>query len=251
MAEVTITAAGFFSGGRFGNERESFTAPSGNLSDVRWGEISDAPFERFGRLDGVCKSAIVAVEMLGLEAVVEGSRSDWGITVGTEYGCVDVDVAFFKTRNQPGGASPILFPYTLPSTAIGEIAIRHRITGPNACYMAGRESGMLALREGARLVESGEASACICVGCDSIGGPASSEPMTEAWAFLIADHALSERAPLGRIVFEPAADGRRRVYGLREVFEVLASDDIKRSELTIQAPCALRGGPDMLIRHMR
>lgn len=250
MAEMFIVAAGFFDGVRFGNERGSRVMPSCDLSELRWGEISDTPFDRFGRLDGLCKSAIIAVEMLGLRTA-EGPRVNWGIAAGTEHGCVDADVAFFRTRKQPGGASPMLFSYTLPSTVIGEIAIRHRITGPNACYMAGHESGVLALWESARLVESGEASACICVGCDSVGAPVSNKPLTAAWAFLVADSPYAGRAPLGKVGFESADNSRQGASSLPELFEFLATDGVKRNELVIHAPCALRGGSDMLIRHMR
>jgi hypothetical protein len=252
MTEIVIAAAGFFDGTRFGNERESRIVSSRDLSALRWGEVSDAPFDRFGRLDGLCKSAVIAVEMLGLPPATGDARPGMAIAVGTEYGSVEVDAAFFRTRNQAGGASPLLFSYTLPSTVIGEIAIRQRITGPNACYMAGRESGALALWEGAHLVLSGEASACVCVACDSISPPASPEPFTAAWAFLVENADRCEHASLGQIVFGLARSRPRRGTGdLAGLFKFLASADIERSDFVIQAPCALRGTSDMLIRHMR
>lgn len=252
MTEIAVTAAGFYDGTRFGNERESHTASSRDVSALRWGEVSSAPFDRFGRLDGLCKGAVIAMEMLGLPPPPSGGRPDMAITVGTEHGSADVDAAFFQTRNQPGGASPLLFSYTLPSTVIGEIAIRYRITGPNACYMAGRESGALALWEGAHLVLGGEAAACVCVGCDSVRATGSREPLCAAWAFLLEDAAHCERAPLGQIAFGAAEGCARRGGGaLAEVFEFLASDEAERGVFVIEAPCALRGTSDMLIRQKR
>jgi hypothetical protein len=58
-----------------------------------------------------------------------------------------------------------LFVYTLPSSVIGEIAIRHGLTGPNLCLMGG--SGEL-LAEASDMLRKGEAAACVCVYCDVV-----------------------------------------------------------------------------------
>ena len=49
--------------------------------------------------------------------------------------------------------------------AIGEIAIRHRLTGPNLC-LVGVNTGLLA--EAVQLIRGGEAESCLCVSCDVI-----------------------------------------------------------------------------------
>ena len=58
-----------------------------------------------------------------------------------------------------------MFAYTLPSAAIGEIAIRHKLTGPNLCLVG--DDKML-LPEATGLLERGEADSCVCVYCDII-----------------------------------------------------------------------------------
>jgi hypothetical protein len=251
MADVFITAAGFVDGARFGNPRASQVMSCRDLSHLRWGEISDAPFDRFGRLDGLCKAAMIAVEMLGLEAP-SAPRADWAISAGTEHGSVEVDAAFLATIGQPGGASPLLFSYTLPSILIGEIAIRHRITGPGGCYMAGGDSGALALWEGVNVITSGEARACLCIGCDSVSSPVSREPHTEAWAFLMekADSPAGDRTtPLAEITMSPCPAATDARPALPRLFEFLASGS--EADFTLQAPCAMGAGSGILIRHTR
>ena len=46
------------------------------------------------------------------------------------------------------------------SAAIGEIAIRHRITGPNLCFVGSSQD---VLPEAADSIRRGEADACVCV----------------------------------------------------------------------------------------
>lgn len=136
---------------------------------MRWRMFSQTSFDRFGRLDELSKCAMVAVEMLGLPVDSPGeSKRPMAILLGTRYGSVSVDMRFHQSIHRPGGASPMLFPYTLPSAAVGEIAIRFHITGPSICFVGGPQSGRTVLWEGAHLVQSGEADACVCVSCDAV-----------------------------------------------------------------------------------
>jgi hypothetical protein len=48
----------------------------------------------------------------------------------------------------------------LPSVAIGEIAIRHRLTGPNLCFVGDSQN---VLPEAAELLRTNEADACVCI----------------------------------------------------------------------------------------
>ena len=180
-------------------------------------------------MDALSKYAAIAVELLGLPPA-ESAREDMAILLGSEHGSRAADVDFFRTVPATGhcrDASPLLFTYTLPSIAIGEIAIRHRIMGPNACLMAGDESGLLALWEGARLVESGEAASCVCVGCDAI--------KPHAYAFLIERNATRalcdvERADSGAADVE-GRDAPARLCG----FLVEGREDM----LCLPAPTSL------------
>ena len=73
---------------------------------------------------------------------------------------LSTDAEYWKGRDNPGGPSPTLFTYTLPSAAIGEIAIRHRLTGPNLCFVGNSTD---VLPEAAELLRRGEADGCVCV----------------------------------------------------------------------------------------
>jgi 3-oxoacyl-(acyl-carrier-protein) synthase len=114
---------------------------------------------RFGRMDTACQLALLAVEPLAphFEAL---ARNRIAIVLGNRASSLSTDVDYWKGRDTVGGPSPTLFTYTLPSAAIGEIAIRHRLTGPNLCLVGNSRD---LLREGAELLRQGEADACLCV----------------------------------------------------------------------------------------
>ena len=120
--------------------------------------------KRFGRLDPLCQLGLTAVEDLGIDFSTQ-PRADIGICVATDAGSLSTDVQYWRTRNEPGGASPTLFVFTLPSSIIGEIAIRHGLTGPNLCLTGGK--GEL-LTEAGDMIRRGEAAACVCLACDVI-----------------------------------------------------------------------------------
>jgi 3-oxoacyl-(acyl-carrier-protein) synthase len=119
---------------------------------------------RAGRLDLQSRMALLAVEELGLDFDAL-PRDRIGICLATRAGSLATDAEYWKDRDAVGGPSPTLFAYTLPSAAIGEIAIRHRLTGPNLCFV-GADGG--ALREAAELIWAGEAEGCICVACNVV-----------------------------------------------------------------------------------
>ena len=87
-------------------------------------------------------------------------RNRIGICLAARAGSLATDVDYWNGRNRPGGPSPTLFAYTLPSAAIGEIAIRFKLTGPNLCFVGGDES---ILSEAAYFIRQGEADAVVCV----------------------------------------------------------------------------------------
>src|SRR5262245_8243022 len=119
---------------------------------------------RFGRMDAMSQLVVLAVERLGV-AFDTLPRERIGICLATRAGSVSTDVEYWKGRNTAGGLSPTLFTYTLPSAAIGEIAIRHRLTGPNLCFV-GDDAALLA--EAGDMIRRGETDACLCVACESV-----------------------------------------------------------------------------------
>src|SRR5580704_4935212 len=89
---------------------------------------------RAGRLHLQSQMALLAVEELGLDFEAL-PRERIGVCLVATAGSLATDAEYWKHRDAVGGPSPTLFAYTLPSAAIGEIAIRHRLTGPDLCFV--------------------------------------------------------------------------------------------------------------------
>jgi hypothetical protein len=123
---------------------------------------------RFGRLDLSSQLALLAVESFAAQ-FEKFPRDRIAICLAARAGSLSTDFDFWQGRDAVGGPSPTLFAYTLPSAAIGEIAIRHRLTGPNLCFIG---DDKIVLPEAADLLQRGEAEACVCVFCDVISPPA-------------------------------------------------------------------------------
>jgi 3-oxoacyl-(acyl-carrier-protein) synthase len=123
---------------------------------------------RFGRLDLSSQLALLAVELLGID-FGKFSRERIAICLAAKNGSLSTDFDFWQGRDAVGGPSPTLFAYTLPSAAIGEIAIRHRLTGPNLCFVG---DDKLLLSEATDLIQHDEADSCVCVYCDIVNAGA-------------------------------------------------------------------------------
>ena len=119
---------------------------------------------RFGRMDLSSQLALLAVEPL---APHFGSipRDRIAIVLAARAGSLSTDVNFWEGRDAAGGLSPTIFTYTLPSAAIGEIAIRHRLTGPNLCFVGDSRDVLV---EAEDFLRRNEADACVCVFVDVI-----------------------------------------------------------------------------------
>lgn len=114
---------------------------------------------RFGRMDLTSQLALLAVEPFAADFDFL-PRDRIAICLAVRAGSLPTDLEYWKGRGAAGGPSPTLFTYTLPSSAIGEIAIRHRLTGPGLCFVSGADE---LLAEATDLVARGEADGCVCV----------------------------------------------------------------------------------------
>lgn len=119
---------------------------------------------RFGRMDLASQLALLAVESLGIH-FDSLARDRVGICLAARAGSLATDAEYWSGRNEAGGLSPTLFTYTLPSAAIGEIAIRHWLTGPNLCLVGGN-TGLLT--EAVELIRRGEADSCLGIECNVV-----------------------------------------------------------------------------------
>ncbi|MDO9532506.1 MAG: hypothetical protein Q7O12_10305 [Deltaproteobacteria bacterium] len=213
-----IDATGW--GGKEGSHR--WDQSQGQLAQaLRWRMVSGSAHDRFGRMDLLSKYVSVAVEMLGLPLLgKQDLRLDTTMVMGTMAGCYGADLDFYRGIFQGDGPSPTMFAYTLPTIALGEVAIRHRLGGASYCFMAGADSGLLALWESVKLLEAGECQKCVCIMADVLPQHAemiarnidpAGKALTEyAYAFLLERHGHAqacEHPALARVAITSDADG--------------------------------------------
>ena len=119
---------------------------------------------RFGRMDLSSQLALLVVESLAphFDSI---ARDRIAIILAARAGSLPTDMNFWEGRDAVGGLSPTLFTYTLPSAAIGEIAIRHRLTGPNLCFVGDSRDVLV---EAEDFLRRNEADACVCVFVDVV-----------------------------------------------------------------------------------
>lgn len=113
------------------------------------------PDATFRRIDRASRALVLAAEAAGLaEALPRTARDDTALVIETERGCLEADLRFQRglERDVLEGA---VFPYTLPSAALGELALRHGLRGPALCLSIGADGRGEALREAVRLIEEG------------------------------------------------------------------------------------------------
>jgi 3-oxoacyl-(acyl-carrier-protein) synthase len=129
--------------------------------------------------------ALLAVESLKMD-FNEFARDRVGICLATSVGSLSTDVNFWQGRNGVGGPSPTLFAYTLPSAAVGEIAIHYKLTGPNLCFVG---DDQIVLPEAVDLIRRGAADGCVCVFSEVVSADLakiiSSPPAAAAWAVFL------------------------------------------------------------------
>jgi hypothetical protein len=201
-----ITSCGFIDPTGWGDHLVQNAWPVGGTvcpDRLAWPLFSECPFDRFGRLDMVSQYAVVVAEM-SLRSRTDTSMGDeTAIVLTTTVGSLAADLEFLAGMDAPGGASPTVFSYTLPSTAMAEVAIRFHIRGPCLCFLMPPDLLGVGLREGLRLVCRHEARRCLCIVADAM--PACSLGMlpaeyrgglarNSAYAFLIEGESSSETA---------------------------------------------------------
>ncbi|CAN5255848.1 hypothetical protein BH09SUM1_BH09SUM1_18660 [soil metagenome] len=167
-----------------------------HLRTFRWKEISEAPLERFPRMDSLSRVCVAAAEMLGGHSAEEGRRA---LVLGTASGSERADFQYERQRFS-AGASPLLFSTTLPNIAAGEAAIRKRIKGPTLCILNDEAASAHALFEAITLIADGLADECIAIIAEA---PADSPE--RAVAFLFSAQEKPGRYSV-RITKDPAAN---------------------------------------------
>jgi 3-oxoacyl-(acyl-carrier-protein) synthase len=173
MSRVRVHAASYLGPAGHGNDRtglrpwpadcaENFR--HGRLAQLHWSLVFPSTPVRFARMDLMCRLGVLAVELLdaGFDALTPERRDRIGICVESCIGALGTDVQFLQTPR------PTLFTYSLPSTVIGELCIRHQLRGPALCLIAPDTGGSTLWSEAADLIGRGDAEACLCLSCEAL-----------------------------------------------------------------------------------
>jgi hypothetical protein len=82
----------------------------------------------WGRMDLACRALVTLGHLLA------PIPADCAVVLVTNVGCAATDRAFEESR-RAGNADPQRFPYTLPTTPIGELSIRLKLRGPGLALL--------------------------------------------------------------------------------------------------------------------
>ena len=136
----------------------------GELDAVHWSLLFTGDASRFGRMDLMCRLGLIVVELLdaGFETREAGERERVSICVETSAGSLATDVQFLRTPR------PSLFTYTLPSTVIGAVCIRHRLQGPGLCLLTSRAGNHAAIATATDWLQTGAADLVVCLSCEAV-----------------------------------------------------------------------------------
>jgi len=173
MSDIVIQAAGWLGPEGFGNDltgRRDWPKPldealrRGELDELHWSALFKSEAQRFSRMDWLSRLGLMAVELLDAQFETRDAQDleQTGVCVETAAGCLTSDAEFLRLPR------PTVFSYTLPSTVIGEICIRHHFKGPMLCLMSSGNSTRVALDEAAAWLREGSAKSCLCVGCEAV-----------------------------------------------------------------------------------
>jgi len=137
------------------------------------GQLPDIPLDgsypssrRMDKYSRLGMTAIaLALQDAGLDAWTE--KRNIGIITSTEYGCLNTDFDYFDTvlPNDGIGASPGLFSYTLPSSFMGDVAIRFGLTGSSFVIHEKPAFAMTCLKLALNAIACGDTDKMVCGVC--------------------------------------------------------------------------------------
>jgi len=189
MNDPVIQAAGCLGRDGYGNDRTGWHAWPPELHTalqrdeweaLKWSHLFTSEAPRFSRMDGLSRVGLAAVELLEVDWS-RWQRERVGVCVETRLGSLATDVRFLETL------SPSVFTYTLPSTVIGEICIRHRLKGPVLCVVPGVDAAGQAIAAATEWLRRGEAVACVGLACEAVDKkvarllPLADDPAARGW----------------------------------------------------------------------
>ncbi|MGK7389880.1 MAG: hypothetical protein ACNS60_05995 [Candidatus Cyclobacteriaceae bacterium M2_1C_046] len=97
----------------------------------------DLSYPKFYKMDELCKLAFLAAEALlsDKEFDSESDGADIAIILGNRSSSIASDKKHHQAIKNSELPSPAIFVYTLPNIMLGELCIRHKVTGENSCFL--------------------------------------------------------------------------------------------------------------------
>jgi len=170
---VAIRAAAFLNEAGFGSsiaglkrwpERVRTALRQHEIEAVHWSDLFASDPQRFARMDPLCRVGLMTAELLvrDLDGLSSAALPRVGVVLESAAGCAATDARFLHR------ARPSLFAYTLPSTLLGEICIRHRFQGPQLCLLTPDGDGRRALEEAEDWLRTGAVDWAMCLCCEAV-----------------------------------------------------------------------------------
>jgi hypothetical protein len=130
-------------------------------------------YPKFFKMDNLSKLGFLTTEILIQEYNIANKmiHSDTGIIIANSSSSLDTDHSFYETIRDSSNyfPSPSVFVYTLPNIMIGEICIRHKITGENAFFVSEKFDAEFLFNYTADLFKINKIQQCITGWVDLLG----------------------------------------------------------------------------------
>lgn len=145
--------------------------------------VFDKEDATFRRIDLLARALVLACEASDLENVLTPEqRQDTAICIETDLGALATDLSFASSLGDECVHAGI-FPYSLTSTCLGEVALRYKLRGPTIS-MSVRDDGPTSapgragesLRESLRMLACGDVEHVVTGCVDAIVEPTSTRP---------------------------------------------------------------------------
>ncbi|ELR71306.1 3-oxoacyl-[acyl-carrier protein] reductase [Fulvivirga imtechensis AK7] len=101
-------------------------------------QLMEASYPKFFKMDNLCKLSFLTAELLLTENIggaLNGEKT--AIILGNRSSSIISDQKHYESyvERENSFPSPAVFVYTLPNIMLGELCIRHQITGESSCFM--------------------------------------------------------------------------------------------------------------------
>ncbi|MFT7678620.1 MAG: 3-oxoacyl-(acyl-carrier-protein) synthase [Planctomycetota bacterium] len=143
--------------------------------------------QTFRRLDRATRTLVLAAEASGLSQILsDAERDECALIVETSTGCIEADLRYARLLNE-GTVHAAIFPYTLQSTSLGDVTLRHGLRGVTLSLSIAPGGEGEALREARRVLCSGAAPYALVASVDVLDEPLpGTEPVLRAVTCLLA-----------------------------------------------------------------